>query len=208
MVEKICNYIMKKMRKKMPEITDEKAEIILYGLQLIIGEIPKMVLLLVLSFLLGIGWYMVFAYIVIMPYRAVSGGFHLHTHIGCILGSAIFYYGNILISKFLILDNIQKYILVGASLIFGIIMVTKYAPADTENLPIISKKERKTKKILSYITLVVTLAVSLLVKDSILSNILIIGVILQTLSITRIVYMLTKNKYGYEEYLKQIENNV
>ena len=208
MVEKICNYIMKKMRKKMPEITDEKAEIILYGLQLIIGEIPKMFLLLGLSFLLGIGWYMVFAYIVIMPYRAVSGGFHLHTHIGCILGSAIFYYGNILISKFLILDNIQKYILVGASLIFGIIMVTKYAPADTENLPIISKKERKTKKILSYITLVVTLAVSLLVKDSILSNILIIGVTLQTLSITRIVYMLTKNKYGYEEYLKQIENNV
>lgn len=208
MVEKICNYIMKKMRKKMPEITDEKAEVILYGLQLIIGEIPKMFLLLGLSFLLGIGWYMVFAYIVIMPYRAVSGGFHLHTHIGCILGSAIFYYGNILISKFLILDNIQKYILVGVSFIFGTIMVTKYAPADTENLPIISKKERKTKKILSYITLVVTLAVSLLVKDSILSNILIIGVTLQTLSITRIVYMLTKNKYGYEEYLKQIENNV
>lgn len=207
MIEKFCNQIIKRMRKKMPEMTDEKAEIILYGLQLIIGEIPKVLLLFVVSFLLGIGWYMLFAYIVIMPYRAVSGGFHLHTHIGCILGSCIFFYGNILISKFLVLDNIEKYILVGISLIFGILMVSKYAPADTENVPILSKKERKLKKILSYITLILTLAVSLIIKEPVLSNILIIGTIMQTILITKLAYKLTNNKYGYEEYLKQAENN-
>lgn len=207
MIEKFCNQILKRMRKKMPEMTDEKAEIILYGLQLIIGEIPKVFLLFVVSFLLGIGWYMVFAYIVIMPYRAVAGGFHLHTHIGCILGSCIFFYGNIFISKFLVLDNIQKYILVGLSLIFGIVMVSKYAPADTENVPILSKKERKLKKILSYITLILTLAVSLIIKETVLSNILIIGTIMQTILITKLAYKLTNNKYGYEEYLKQAENN-
>lgn len=207
MIEKFCNQILKRMRKKMPEMTDEKAEIILYGLQLIIGEIPKVFLLFVVSFLLGIGWYMVFAYIVIMPYRAVSGGFHLHTHIGCILGSCIFFYGNIFISKFLVLANIQKCILVGLSLIFGILMVSKYAPADTENVPILSKKERKLKKILSYITLILTLAVSLIIKEAVLSNILIIGTIMQTILITKLAYKLTNNKYGYEEYLKQAENN-
>ena len=207
MIEKFCNQILKRMRKKMPEMTDEKAEIILYGLQLIIGEIPKVFLLFVVSFLLGIGWYMVFAYIVIMPYRAVSGGFHLHTHIGCILGSCIFFYGNIFISKFLVLDNIQKYILVGLSLIFGIVMVSKYAPADTENVPILSKKERKLKKTLSYITLILTLAVSLIIKEPVLSNILIIGTIMQTILITKLAYKLTNNKYGYKEYLKQAENN-
>lgn len=207
MIEKFCNQILKRMRKKMPEMTDEKAEIILYGLQLIIGEIPKVFLLFVVSFLLGIGWYMVFAYIVIMPYRAVSGGFHLHTHIGCILGSCIFFYGNIFISKFLVLDNIQKYILVGLSLIFGIVMVSKYAPADTENVPILSKKERKLKKTLSYITLILTLAVSLIIKEPVLSNILIVGTIMQTILITKLAYKLTNNKYGYKEYLKQAENN-
>ena len=207
MIEKFCNQILKRMRKKMPEMTDEKAEIILYGLQLIIGEIPKVFLLFVVSFLLGIGWYMVFAYIIIMPYRAVSGGFHLHTHIGCILGSCIFFYGNIFISKFLVLDNIQKYILVGLSLIFGIVMVSKYAPADTENVPILSKKERKLKKTLSYITLILNLAVSLIIKEPVLSNILIIGTIMQTILITKLAYKLTNNKYGYKEYLKQAENN-
>lgn len=207
MVEKICNFILNKMKKKMPDITEEKAEIILYGLQLIIGEVPKIFLMFVVSFLLGIGWYMVFAFIAIMPYRAVSGGFHLHTHLGCILGTTIFYYGNILISKFIVLDNLQKYILVGLSLIFGLIMVSMYAPADTENVPIISKKERKTKKILSYIMLVITLGVSLIIKEQVYANILIIGTIIQSISISRLAYKLTNNKYGHEEYLKQAENN-
>ena len=206
MIEKICNSILIKMREKMPDITDEKAEIILYGLQLIIGEIPKMFILFGLSFLLGFGWYMVFAYIAVMPYRATSGGFHLHTHLGCILSTIIFFYGNILLSKFLVLDNIQKYILIGLSLVFGILMISMYAPADTEEVPIISKKERKTKKILSYVMLTLTLVVALFVPDKMMSNILIIGSIFQSISISRLAYKITKNKYGHEVYEKQLEN--
>ena len=203
MIEKICNYILKKMRKKMPDMTDEKAEVIEYGLQIIVGEIPKTILLFVVSFFLGIGWYMIFAYVALMPYRMMSGGFHLHTHLGCIMGSIIVYYGNIYLSKFLILDNIQKYILIGLSLLFGILMVSFYAPADTENVPIISKKERKMKKILSYVTLILTLIVATFIQDSVLANILIIGIIIQSISISRIAYILTKNKYGHEVYANQ-----
>ena len=203
MIEKICGYIVKKMRDKMQEMTDEKAEIIQYGLEILFGELPKIILLLGIGFLLGIGWYMIFAYVALMPYRAMSGGFHLHTHLGCVLGSAIVYYGNIIISRFLILDNLQKYILIGLSLIFGALMVSMYAPADTENVPIISKKERKTKKILSYITLAVTLIVAAVIPEPILANILIIGSLIQSISISRIAYILTKNKYGHEVYANQ-----
>ena len=194
------------MKKKMPEITDEQGEAILYGLQLIIGEAPKMILLFAISFILGFGLEMLFAYIAIMPYRTASGGFHLHTHLGCIIGSVVFYYGNVILSKFLILDNIEKYILVVLSLIFGMLMVSIYAPADTENVPIISKKERKQKKILSYIILVITLVASLIIQNQVYANILIIGSIIQSISITRIAYKLTNNKYGHEIYEKQLEN--
>ena len=206
MVEKICNYILKKMKSRIPDMTEEKAEVILYGLQLIIGEIPKMILILGISFILGFGWYMIFAYIAIAPYRTVSGGFHLHTHLGCILGTIIFYYGTVIISKYLILDDIQKYILIALSLGFGLLMISMYAPADTEDVPIISKKERKTKRILSYIMLIITLIVAFFVQDRILSNILIIGSIFQSVSISRIAYKITKNKYGHEVYEKQLEN--
>ena len=206
MVEKICSFILSKMRKKMPEITDEQGEVILYGLQLLVGEAPKMILLFGISFILGFGLEMVFAYFAIMPYRAVSGGFHLHTHLGCIIGSAIFYYGDVLISKFLVLGSVEKYILVALSLIFGILMVSMYAPADTENVPIISKKERRNKKILSYITLVITLFAALIIQNQVYSNILIIGTIIQSMSITRIAYKLTNNKYGHEVYAEQSQN--
>ena len=205
MIDKICEFLVGKIRKKMPEIDDEKAEIILYGIQLIVGEIPKIFILFGLSFLLGIGWYTIFAYIAIMPYRAESGGFHLKSHLGCILGTSLFYYGNVFLSKFLVLDNIQKYVLIAFAVIFGIIMVTLYAPADTESIPILSKKERKTKKILSYITLILTLTVAGIVQDSVISNILIIGTIVQTIIITKLAYKLTNNKYGYEVYKETVE---
>ena len=200
MIEKICAYIVNQMRKQMPDIDDEKAEVITYGIELIIGEIPKIFLLFVLSFILGIGWYTVFAYVALIPYRASSGGFHLKTHIGCIVGSSLFYYGIVYLSKFITLSVFQKYILIGLALVFGIIMVSLYAPADTENIPIISKKERKRKKVLSYITLMLTLTASVFIKDSIISNILIFGVIIQSFMISKLAYILTNNKYGYKEY--------
>ena len=191
----------------MPEIDEEQSEIITYGLQLIIGEIPKLFLIFAIGFLFGVGWYMLFAYFALLPYRTMSGGFHLKTHIGCIVGTVLFYYGNIIISNLLYLDNIQKYILIGLTFIFGLLMVSMYAPADTENVPIISKHERKKKKNLSYITLSLTLLAALFISDRMLSNILIIGAIIQSLSITRLAYMITKNKYGYEIYEKETQSN-
>ena len=206
MVDKICEFILNIMKKEMPDITKEKEQVIKYGLQLIIGEIPKTLLLFAVSFLLGFGWYMLFAYITIMPYKMVSGGIHLHTHLGCITVSAISYYGTILLSKFLNLDSLEKYILIALSFAFGILMISLYAPADTENLPIISKKERKTKKILSYIILTITLGIAIFLKDSTLSNILIIGTVMQSLFISRLAYKITNNKYGHEVYKEELQN--
>ncbi len=207
MIDKLCSYILEKMKKKMPEIDEEQSEIITYGLQLIIGEIPKLFLIFAVGFLFGVGWYMLFAYIAILPYRAMSGGFHLKTHLGCIIGTLLFYYGNIIISSLLYLDNIQKYILIGLTYIFGILMVSIYAPADTENVPIISKHERRKKKILSFFTLSLTLIAAAFIPDRMLSNILIIGTIIQSLSITRLAYKITNNKYGYEVYAEETANS-
>ena len=81
-----------------------------------------------------------------LPYKIVAGGFHLKTHIGCTIGTFVVYFGNVLISKNLLLQPIYiKYIIVGVVWIISIIMISLYAPADTINLPILRKKERKTK---------------------------------------------------------------
>lgn len=204
MIDKFCEYLVKKIRKQMPEVDDEKAEVIFYGIQLIVGEIPKIFLMFILGFLLGLWWQTILAFILLLPYKTTSGGFHLKTHLGCFICTNLFYCGNAYISTIWNFPNeISKYITILAIWIFGIIMVSIYAPADTENLPILTKKERKTKKILSYIFLSINMIVALFIPNAIIANLIIIGTGLQTISITRIAYILTKNKYGYEMYLKE-----
>lgn len=204
MIDKFCEYLTQKIRKQMPEINDERAEAILYGIQLIIGEIPKIFLMFALGIILGLWWQTLLAFFLILPYKACSGGFHLKTHLGCFICTNVVYCGNALVSTmFNFPSEIHKYITVIAIWIFGIMMVSIYAPADTENLPILTKKERKIKKILSYIFLTINMIVAIFIKNNIIANILIFGTIIQTISITRIAYIITKNKYGYETYLKE-----
>lgn len=204
MIDKICENLTKKIRKQMPEIDDERAEVIMYGLQLIIGEIPKLILLFTVAIIFKIGWLVIFAYITMLPYKTVAGGFHLKTNIGCTIGTFIVYFGNVLISKYLVIEpQYIKYIIVGATWIFSMIMISIYAPADTVNLPILRKRERKTKKILSYIFATITLIGAIFIKNSTISNILLFNVLIESISISRLAYKLTKNEYGYETYTKQ-----
>ena len=90
-----------------------------------------------------------------MPYRGASGGFHLKTHLGCIIGTTLFYCGVAFLSKNVVIGETIKYLLVIFGWIFG---------------------------------------------DNVISNILIIGNLVQTLNITKLAYKITKNKYGYEVY--------
>ena len=206
MINQICESLTNRIRQEMPEIDDEKAEVIRYGLELIIGEIPKIVLLFVIAIILKIGWLVVFAYFTMLPYKIVAGGFHLKTNIGCTIGTLTIYYGNVLISKYITWTPIyMKYIMILVIFIFSIIMISLYAPADTVNLPILTKKERKTKKILSYIFATITLVASIVIKDNTLSNILLLTVIVESICISRVAYKLTKNEYGYESYLKELK---
>ena len=48
--------------------------------------------------------------------------------------------------------------------------------------------------------------VATFIKNPIISNLLIFGTLIQTISITRLIYKLTNSKYGYEEYMKNKES--
>lgn len=200
MIDKICTFLTNKIRKEMPEIDDEKAEVIYYGLQNIVGEIPKVFIMLGVAFILGIFKWALFTFIVFLPYRGASGGLHLKTHIGCIISTIAFYCGIPFIAKFFVLSQVMKYILIPLIWIFGIIMIRLYAPADTEDVPILAIKDRRKKQIASYITFSIGLIVAMFIQNSIIGNILVLGSLIQTISITKLAYRLTNNKYGYEVY--------
>ncbi len=200
MIDKITEFLTNKIRKEMPDVDDERAELINYGLQILLGEVPKFFIMLIIAYFLGVFKMTLITFLIIMPYRMFSGGFHLKTHIGCIISTCTFYCGVAFLSENIILNEIARYSLIIATLIFGIIMIKLYAPADTENVPILSKKVRKQKQIMSYICLVLGLIISAIIKNNTISNIIIFGYIVQTFMITKLAYKLTNNKYGYEVY--------
>lgn len=206
MIDKFCEYLTNKIRKENPEIDDERAEIIKYGLQLMVGEVPKFFIMAAIAWALGIFKWTLVCFALVLPYRMYSGGFHLKTHIGCIIGTSLMYTGNAFLSKHFELTLLYRIIFAVFVWTFAIVMIYKYAPADTEDVPVVSKKERRKRKNISYVILTVMIISGVLVSNSIVSNILLVGALLQTLSITRVAYRLTNNKYGHEVYLKS--NNV
>ena len=200
MIDKFCAYLTKKIRKEMPEVDDERAEVIMYGLQNIIGELPKGIIILIIAYILGIFKLTVISILIIAPYRSVSGGVHMKPHIGCIIYTLLLYSGSSLLGKYIVLTGNVKIVLAIAVWIFCMIMIKLYAPADTENLPILRKKERKQKQILSYIIITSEILIAIFIKNTTISGIIIFGDFIQTLTITRIAYKVTHNKYGHEIY--------
>ena len=203
MVDKICDYLTNKIRKQMPEVDDERAEIINYGMHLVIGEIPKTFVFIAIAILLGVFKEFLISMLVIFPYRAFSGGVHLKTHLGCLVATSIMYCGIAYVSQFQLFPDNVKCVLIPLVWAFGMVMCKLYAPADTENVPILRKKDRRIKQILSYVVLTITLVIGALINNYVVSNIIILGMFIQSLTITRLAYKLTNNKYGYEVYMQQ-----
>lgn len=200
MIDKICTYLTNRIRKEMPDIDDERAEIIMYGLQNIIGEIPKIFIVFLISYFLGIFKLTLMAVLIIAPYRCFSGGVHMKTHIGCIIYTLMLYSGSALLGKYIILTGITKYIIAFIVWAFSMVMIKLYAPADTENVPILRAQERRQKQIFSYIILTVEFVIAILTPNTTIAGIIIFGDLIQTLTITRLAYKITNNKYGHEVY--------
>lgn len=202
MIDAICLKLTNVIRKKVPDIDDERAEIINYGLQNIVGEIPKIIPIMLISYVLGIFNLSMIAVASILTYRTFSGGFHLNTHLGCLCCSLIFFCGTVYLGEWLVFENLKiTYTIYFAIWLINMIIIKLYAPADTENVPIINKEQRRKQQIESYIVMTALVIVAtFFIKDMVISNIIVYGTLLQSLGMTRIAYKLTKNRYGHEVY--------
>ena len=200
MIETICNSLTKKIIKSVDGYDETKADEISFGLQLLIGEVPKFFITFILALLLNIIDLTIISFIIILPYRMFSGGFHLRTHIGCIIATNTMYIGSAYLASILNFNDIIKYILIAVTFIFSFIMIAKYAPADTENVPVLQKKERRKRKICSFVIAGIELVIAIFIPYKVVSNMIIIGILVQTLTITKLAKKKKKNKYGYEVY--------
>ncbi|MTI71409.1 MAG: hypothetical protein FH751_14280 [Firmicutes bacterium] len=110
-----------------------------------LGSILKIVLILIISYILGISGTTIVFLITFIIFRSYIGGIHLGTYrkclfVGLFLSLVSGYMSLFYASKFLVLA------LLILTALFSIYITNKWVPADTKNNRIKSKKVRNTRK--------------------------------------------------------------
>ena len=82
-----------------------------------------------------------------------------------------------------------------------IILISIYAPADTEKRPLKNKKKRIMYKILTIIVATIYITLSIIIKDNTLSNCFLVAIIIETIIILPLTYKIFKVPYNnYKKY--------
>ena len=201
MKKKILNHCMKVVKNKYPEYDEDKLEIINYGLESIYLTFTKIIIIFVLAIILNI-WKEVLLLLAFYNLIRVSAfGMHAKKSIHCLIISLTLFIGGAYLCRYLVIPLILKVVLS----IICIVLIAKYAPADTEKRPIINKKLRRKYKIISVIISGIFAIAIVLLSDKNISNYLLLGMIEATIMLLPITYRIFDLPYdNYKKYLSEV----
>lgn len=201
MKKKILNHCMSIVKDKYPEYDEDKLEVINYGLESIYLTFTKIIIIFILAIILKI-WKEVLLLLAFYNLIRVSAfGMHAKKSIHCLIISLTLFIGGVYLCRYLVIPFILKVILS----IICIILIARYAPADTEKRPIIDKKLRRKYKIISVIISGMFAIGIVLLSDKNISNYLLIGMIEATIMLLPITYKIFDLPYdNYKRYLNEV----
>ena len=184
--------------KKYNDFDDEKLSIIKYGLESIYILITKTIIILLVSYLLGLLKQTVIFLVCYNFIRIPSFGLHATKSWICLVSSLLIF---IILPFICTVITIPMYLKIIIGLI-GLAFIIKNAPADTYKRPIISKKRRMFFKVCSSIVTIAMILFSLFIEDQFLANSLLFSIILQCFMISPTVYKFFKLPYNnYKRYV-------
>ena len=198
MFEEIGNKVSDAVAVNVENVDQNQKEIIAYTVTQLLGEFVKIGLMALIAYVFDIWKLLLIAIFSMSIYRIPAGGVHCKGHIACFTISSILFFGNVALSMFTrgpFLDYIYL-----AIFLFNLPVIHFMAPADTEMKPIISKKQRKTLKIISYINMTLMIVgARLLITDITIRNIFIFGTMFQSITMLPFMYKMVKTKYGFRD---------
>lgn len=187
-----------KFIKKYNNYDNDKLDIIKYGLESVYILVTKTIVVLTVSYLLGLLKETLIFLICYNFIRIPSFGLHATKSWICLVSSLLIFIILPFICKSVILPIFIKICIGLISLFF----IAKNAPADTYKRPIINKKRRLFFKFTSLIIAFIMIIISLFIKNQFLANALLIAIVLQCFMISPTVYSIFKLPYNnYKKYL-------
>nr|WP_142415616.1 accessory gene regulator B family protein [Hathewaya massiliensis] len=199
LVSKLSNNLALNINQHMKK-DDEEFEKLKYGLTVLLINITKMTVLLIAAFTLGIFKYTFLYLLCFVIIRSFAFGVHAEKSLNCTLSNLIIFLGGTYLSNILRLDNY------GITIIFmlNLLLLYKYAPADTKARPIVGKKLRRKLKIKALISASVLMIIALIVPNNMCKTIIALAVLSEGLCITPLTYKILKKEYdNYEKFIKQ-----
>ena len=134
--------------------------------------------------------------------RTTGFGLHATKSWICLLSSTLIFIGLPFVSKIIIISLPIKIIL-GA---LAIILVYKYAPADTKKRPLINPKTRRKLKIKTIFRTTILMIFAIIIKNNIISNLVIFGIYTEIILIIPISYKIFNLSYNnYLTYKLQMD---
>lgn len=197
----VINGLMSNINKFYNYDETKLAEI-KYGLEAIYLLVTKTVIIFALAFILGVFNELLLLMITYSLLRTTGFGVHAKKSWHCWASSLLIFLGAPMLCKYL---SLGKPVLIIISLL-STVLLFKYAPADTEKRPIISRVRRRIYKICCTSTALVFIILIGLTESVILENCLLFAILIQTFMVLPTSYKIFDVKYNnYLTYTKASE---
>lgn len=180
------------------EVDEDRFAIVKYGVEIFLVNVTKGIIVYLAAALLGMLWQTLVVHLSYLMIRRHSFGLHAKTSLGCTITSVVMF---VILPYFVKEVQLSEWMIV---LISGLILlnIAIFAPSDTENMPLFNAQKRhdlRRKSIFN--TILVGVIACLLTGFPEMQVLILLGGIIQVLTIHPMVYKLLKRRYNNYEYL-------
>lgn len=189
----ICTSYIDKYTNK----TELQLKKIKYGIEILIVNISKFIIIILVSHLLKVVPYTLIMMASFGLIRKSAFGLHFKNSTVCTIVSTLSFLFGVYISKHYPFN--VKFTIFIFLITTGLFLI--YAPSDTDTRPLIGKKFRYKLKRNTIITNLLILVIILILNDGIMRTLITLGVIMECILILPITYrILGKGYNNYEKY--------
>ncbi|MDD3705253.1 MAG: accessory gene regulator AgrB [Clostridiaceae bacterium] len=190
--ERISSKITKVIAEELEDLSEEKLAEIDYGIAAFIANSYKMVFIFILAILLGVFKFLLIAIVSFGALRTFASGVHAKREWTCLPSSILVFFG---ITYLGMISSLNIYI-TGFVFILCFAAMLRYAPADTEERPLVSRKLRKKLKVLSCMTVLALYAIAFYSIGTKTSSIITFAALFESILILPVTYRLAGSMYG------------
>ncbi|MDI9482678.1 MAG: accessory gene regulator B family protein [Bacillota bacterium] len=197
MAKRFTAAIVRYISAQCPEKSKEELEIIGYGLEGVLTTVPKIAFIITVGYFLNILQPLLCAVLSFGILRTFASGVHSNNGWACLIFSSIVFLFIAYAGVYIPLPMLLKIFM----FLVSFILLTLYAPADTEERPLVVPRIRQELKVSSLIfTGLMFIIMLLLPSGHVIGNIITYSVIIESVMTTPAIYFILNRRYRNYEY--------